>query len=111
MFSIEAVLKVAQIVADVFEVPLEDILSYNRKLRVVKARHTLYECLNMLGERPSHIAKNLNRDHTTVSKGIIEYDNLYFCDMDFRKKADLVKKQLKPTKYDKKTGTIEVRKG
>ena len=97
--------------ADVFEVPLEDILSYNRKLGVVKARHTLYECLNMLGERPSHIGKSLSRNHTTVSSGLVEYDNLYLCDMDFRKKADLVKKKLKTTKYEKETGTIEVRKG
>jgi chromosomal replication initiation ATPase DnaA len=111
MFNINAILTVAQIVADAFEVSREDLLSYNRRDGVAKARHTLYESLNSLGERVSHIGKNLNRCHTTVAHGLIEYDNLYFCDDDFRKKADIVKKQLKTIKYDQETGTIKVRKG
>lgn len=111
MFTINAILKVAQIVADAFEVSREDLLSYNRKDRVAKARHTLYESLNSLGEKASHIGVNLNRCHTTVGHGLIEYDNLYRYDDDFRKRADIVKKQLKTTKYDQETGTIKVRKG
>lgn len=111
MFKIETVLKVAQIVADVFEVPLENLLSKSRKIEFVKARHTLYESLNALGEKPSHIAKHLDRNHTTIAHGLLEYDNLYFYDRDFKRKADLVKAQLKPIIYDKKTDTTEVRKG
>ena len=110
MFKIEAVLKVAQIVADAFEVSIEGLLSKSRKIDLVKARHTLYESLNALGERPSHIAKNLDRNHTTVAHGLVEYDNLYFCDVDFKRKADLVTTQLKTIKYDQETGIIEVRK-
>lgn len=111
MFKIEAVLKVAQIVADAFEVPLEDLLSKSRKIEFVKARHTLYESLNALGEKPAHIAKHLDRNHTTIAHGLQEYDNLYFCDRDFKTRADLVKSQLKTITYDKETDTIEVRKG
>jgi chromosomal replication initiation ATPase DnaA len=111
MFKIEAVLKVAQIVADAFGVSREDILSYNRKDMVVKARHTLYESLNSLGEKASHIGKYLNRCHTTVGHGLIEYDNLYRYDDEFRRRADIVKNQLKTTRYDQETGTIKVRKG
>lgn len=111
MFKIEAVLKVAQIVADAFEVPLEDLLSKSRKIEFVKARHTLYESLNSLGERPSYIAKHLDRNHTTIAHGLLEYDNLYFYDRDFKIKADLVKAQLKTIIYEQKTDTTEVRKG
>ena len=111
MFKIEEVLKVAQIVADVFEVPIGDLLSKSRKIEFVKARHTLYESLNALGEKPAHIAKHLDRNHTTIAHGLQEYDNLYFCDRDFKRRADIVKSQLKTSIYDKETDTIEVRKG
>jgi chromosomal replication initiation ATPase DnaA len=111
MFKIEAVLKVAQIVADAFGVSREDVLSYNRKDMVVEARHTLYESLNSLGEKASHIGVNLNRCHTTVGHGLVEYDNLYRYDDEFRRRADIVKNQLKTIKYDQETGTIKVRKG
>lgn len=111
MFSIEAVLKVAEIVAIVFEVSMEDLLSGKRNFEIIKARFTLYKILHKLGCKPAHIGKSLDKNHTTIAHGLSEFDNLYSFNDKFRVKADLAIKQLIKTKYEEDTDTTEVRKG
>jgi chromosomal replication initiation ATPase DnaA len=111
MIQVGVVLKVIDLVAGAFEVSADAILSSSRKLGVVKARHTVYKILHVLGNKKVHIAKSLDRNHTTVAHGLVEFDNLYNLDDDFRSKADLAMKQLIKTKYEEDTDTTEVRKG
>lgn len=111
MIKIGSVLKVAQIVADVFEVSMDDVLSAKRNFEIIKARFTLYKMLHTLGTKPAHIAKKLNKNHTTIAHGLLEFDNLYSFNDEFRARADTAMKHLIKTKYEEDTDTTEVRKG
>jgi chromosomal replication initiator protein len=111
MVSVKEVLRIVNIVADAFQVSPDDLLSKSRKLKVVKARHSVYKILYLLGDTKSHIGKALSRDHTTVMHGISEFDNLYNFDMNFKFMADKAMKTIIKTKYEEDTDTTEVRKG
>jgi chromosomal replication initiation ATPase DnaA len=111
MIKVGTVLKVAEIVANVFEVSMEDLLSGKRKFEIIKARFTLYKILQKLGCKPAHIGKSLDKNHTTIAHGLSEFDNLYSFNDKFRVKADIAINQLIKTKYEEDTDTTEVRKG
>jgi chromosomal replication initiation ATPase DnaA len=99
MIRVGTVIKVAEIVANVFEVSMEDLLSGKRNFEIIKARFTLYEILHRLGCKAAHIGKSLDKNHTTIAHGLSEFDNLYSFNEEFRVKADIAIKQLIKTKY------------
>lgn len=103
MISKEAFSKVLLIISEVFKVPKSHIVSRSRKEKIIKARHVLYKVMNVLGSNMSEIGRYLSRDHTTVAHGIEIFHNLYELDEDFRKKADLVIKNLIKTKYEEES--------
>lgn len=111
MIRVGTVIKVAEIVANVFEVSMEDLLSGKRNFKIIKARFTLYEILHRIGCKAAHIGKSLDKNHTTIAHGLSEFDNLYSFNKEFRAKADIAIKQLIKTKYEEDTDTTEVRKG
>ena len=111
MIKVGTVLKVAEIVANVFEVSMEDLFSTKRNFGIIKARFTLYKILHKQGIRAVDIGRSLDRNHTTIAHGLSEFDNLYSFNDKFRVKADIAIKQLIKTKYEEDTDTTEVRKG
>jgi chromosomal replication initiation ATPase DnaA len=111
MIKVGLVIKVAEIVANVFEVSMEDLLSGKRNFRIIKARFTLYKTLYILGCKPAHIGKSLDKNHTTIAHGLSEFDNLYSFNEEFRARADIAMNQSIKTKYEEDTGTTKVRKG
>lgn len=111
MIKVGTVLKVAEVVSTVFAVSMEDLISGKRNFEIIKARFTLYKILHRLGCKPAHIAKSLDKNHTTVAHGLSEFENLYSFNEEFRAKANIAMKQLLKTKYEEDTDTTEVREG
>ena len=67
---------VLRIVAEVFNVRIEQILSSTRKHEVVRARFaTMAICRSLLGYTYARIGGSLDRDHATVMYGIRTSNN------------------------------------
>lgn len=87
---------IINIVSRYFKVSVEDILSKNRSRQIVLARHTaMYFCREKLNYSYSRIATVFGgMDHTSVSDGCKNVQNLYLKDEDVKMYIDEIKRMM-----------------
>jgi len=96
------ILSIDEIVADTFNVYVEDLKSRSRIRELVEARHFAmwFRVLNTK-DGPSRIGRLYDRDHASVNHACKTVTNLLHTDKTFKKKAELTIRKLKEAGYGK----------